>query len=87
MSTSELVASTIGFEVSVVSASYTACLDPRPLPHLPLLHHDPLVLLLEFGVLMVGWVYLDIQLKTIEAFLYYSWTLVLGVALQDHPLL
>ena len=50
-STSELVALTIGFEVSDVSASYTACLDPQPFP--PLLHHDPLVFLLELGVLMV----------------------------------
>ena len=30
-STSELVASTLDFEVSDVSASYTACLDPWPL--------------------------------------------------------
>ena len=56
-STSELVASTIGFEVSDVSASYTACLDPQPLLllllPLPWLHHDPLVFLLEPGVLMV----------------------------------
>ena len=52
-SISELVASTIGFEVSVVSASYTACLDPWPLPPLPLLCHDLLVFLLELGVLVV----------------------------------
>ena len=56
-STSELVASTIGFEVSDVSASYTAGLDPWPLLllllPLPQLHHDPLVFLLELGVLIV----------------------------------
>ena len=52
-STSELVASTIGFEVSVVLASYMARLDPWPLPPLPLLHQDPLVFLLEFGALVV----------------------------------
>ena len=52
MSTSELVASTIGFEASVVSGSYTVHLDPQPLP-LPLPHQDPLVFPLEVGVLMV----------------------------------
>ena len=56
-STSELVASTIGFEVSNVSASYTEHLDPWPLPPLllplPLPYHDPLVFLLELGVLMI----------------------------------
>ena len=56
-STSELVASTIGFEVYDISASCTAHLDPWPwlllLVPLPLPHHDPLVFLLELGVLMV----------------------------------
>ena len=34
-------------------------------------------------------VYLDVQLGTAEAFLYYyySWILTLGIALRDHPLL
>ena len=52
-SSSELEASTIGFEVSVVMASYTAHLDPQPLPPLPLLCQDPLVFLLEFSALVV----------------------------------
>ena len=52
-STSELVASTIGFEISVVSASLTACLDPWPLPPLPLPCQDPFVFLLGFGALVV----------------------------------
>ena len=56
-STSELVASLMGFEVSYISASYTAGLDPWPLLllllPLPLLHHYPLVFLLELGVVMV----------------------------------
>ena len=47
----------MGFEVCDVSASYTAHLGPQPLLllllPLPLLRHDPLVFLLELGVLMV----------------------------------
>ena len=42
--------------MSDISASYTTRLDPWPLPPLlllPLLCHDPLVFLLDFGVLMV----------------------------------
>ena len=56
-STSGLVASIIGLEVSDISASYTAHLDPWPFPPLllllPLPHHDPLVFLLKLGVLKV----------------------------------
>ena len=57
MSTSELVASIIGFEVSDVSASYTARLDPQPFPSLlllvPLPCQYPLEFLLKLGWLMV----------------------------------
>ena len=55
-SISELVASTMGFEVSDISASYAACLDPWPLLlllPLPLPCHDPLVFLFKLGVLVV----------------------------------
>ena len=56
-STSELVASTIGFEVADVSASCTAHLDQWPLLllllPLPQPCDDPLVFLLEPGVPMV----------------------------------
>ena len=57
-STSELVASIKGFEVSDVSALYTAHLDPWPFPPLllppPLPHHDPLVFpCIEIGQLVV----------------------------------
>ena len=57
MSTSELVASIIGFEVSDVSASYTAHLDPWSFPPLllplPQPCQDPLVFLLKLGQFMV----------------------------------
>ena len=47
----------MGFEVSDVSASCTAHLDPQPLLFLlplPLLCYVPLVFLLKLGVLMVA---------------------------------